>query len=193
MAHRVQATHEEPLMLGPHLRKLRLSAGWTLERLAKLIGLSRSGLCQIERGKVEPSLSTLRRLAKALNVPLARLFESSPSGGQAVVRREERKVFRLPRSNLRYELLTSDLRGKLVEFLRVELDPGLSDMPELFAHEGEEYGVVIRGTVEVSLDGITHCLRAGDSIFFLATTPHYIRNRGRSTAVMIWAISPPSY
>jgi quercetin dioxygenase-like cupin family protein len=94
---------------------------------------------------------------------------------------------------LRYELLSPDLVNKRVEFLRVELDPDPSDGPQPYAHEGEEYGIVIQGKVEIRINATTYILKAGDSIFFHATLPHYVRNAGRTKAVMVWAISPPTY
>lgn len=179
--------------LGIKIRGLRRAGGWTLEDLARSIGLSKSAISQIENGRTEPSLQTLRRLAAALKIPLAKLFETHSSIDHRVVRRDQRKVFRLPRNRLRYELLSPDLVNKRVEFLRVELDPDSNARPEPFAHEGEEYGIVIQGRAEIFIEGSTYLLEEGDSIFFHATSPHYVRNAGRKTAVMIWAISPPTY
>jgi quercetin dioxygenase-like cupin family protein len=82
--------------------------------------------------------------------------------------------------------------NKRVEFLRFELEPDPSDTPQLYAHEGEQYGVLIQGKVEIRIRDATYILKAGDSVFFDATIPHYARNVGRTKAVMIWAISPPS-
>lgn len=179
--------------LGVKIRALRKAGGWTLEDVARSIGVSKSAISQIENGRTEPSLQTLRRLAAALKIPLAKLFESHSSIDHRVVRRDQRKVFRLPRNRLRYELLSPDLVDKRVEFLRVELDPDSAEKPEPFAHEGEEYGIVIQGKAEIFVDGSTYLVEEGDSIFFYATLPHYVRNAGCKTAAMIWAISPPTY
>ena len=187
------ARGEHALELGKQIRGLRKESGWTLEDLARSIGLSKSAISQIESGKIEPSLHTLRRLAEALKIPLAKLFETRPFDNQPVVRKGERKVFHLSRNRLRYELLSPDLVNKRVEFLRVELDPDPSDGPQPYAHEGEEYGIVIQGKVEIRINATTYILKAGDSIFFHATLPHYVRNAGRTKAVMVWAISPPTY
>jgi transcriptional regulator with XRE-family HTH domain len=182
-----------PAELGVRLRGLRLQQGLTLERLARSAEMSKSAVSQIESGRIDPSLQTLRRLATCLQTPLASLFESRTSIDQRVVRRGQRKVFRMPRNRLRYELLTPDLQNKRVEFLRVEFEPAGAAVEEPYAHEGEEYGFVVQGNVEVYVDGTLYRLRPGDSIFFAAKLPHYVRGAGRRTAVMIWAISPPSY
>jgi transcriptional regulator with XRE-family HTH domain len=165
----------------------------TLGDLARTIGLSKSALSQIESGKINPSLDTLRRLAEGLKITLASLFETRTAIDNRVVRRNQRKVFHIPHNHLRYELLSPDLVGKRVEFLRVEFDPASREVPQPYTHEGEEYGIVIRGKVEIFLNGSTYVLDEGDSIFFEATTPHYVRSVGRRNAVTIWAISPPTY
>ena len=175
------------------LRALRTAQGLTLEDLARSVGLSKSALSQIESGRIDPSLETLRRLVQALKVTLASLFETRAAVDDRVVRHDQRKVFHIPRNQLRYELLSPDLVGKRVEFLRVELDPAKGEKPQPYAHEGEEYGIVIRGRVEVFVEGSTYVLGPGDSIFFHATAPHYVVNAGRRTAVTIWAIAPPTY
>ena len=119
------------------LRALRTVQGLTLEDLARSVGLSKSALSQIESGRIDPSLETLRRLVQAQKVTLASLFETRAAVDDRVVRHDQRKVFRIPRNQLRYELLSPDLVGKRVEFLRVELDPAKGEKPA-YAHEGEE-------------------------------------------------------
>lgn len=179
--------------LGSRIRKLRLECGWTLEALARSAGMSKGAVSQIESGRIDPTLQTLRRLASSLQAPIASLFETQTSIDERVVRRDQRKVFSLPWNRLRYELLTPTLQNKRIEFLRVEFDPDPDSTPEPYAHDGEEYGFVIQGTVEVCIDGATHKLGPGDSINFHATVPHFVRNAGKRKAVMIWAISPPRY
>jgi len=179
--------------LGARIRELRLQRRLTLEQLARSAQMSKSAISQIESGRIDPSLQTLRRLAACLQTPLASLFETRTSIDQRVVRRGQRKVFRIPRNRLRYELLTPDLQNKRVEFLRVEFEADGPRVEEPYTHEGEEYGYVIQGRVEVHIDGSLYRLNPGDSIFFPAKLPHYVRGAGRRKAVMIWAISPPSY
>ena len=165
----------------------------TLDDLARSVGLSKSALSQIESGRIDPSLDTLRRLAQALKITLASLFETTAAVDNRVVRRNQRKVFHIPSNHLRYELLSPDLVGKRVEFLRVEFDRGPAEKSQPYTHEGEEYGFVIRGRIEVFVDGATYILGPGDSIFFPASAPHYVHNAGRGVAVTIWAIAPPTY
>ena len=93
------------------LRALRTAQRLTLEDLARSVGLSKSALSQIESGRIDPSLETLRRLV-ALKVTLASLFETRVAVDDRVVRHDQREVFHIPRNQLRYELLSPDLVGK---------------------------------------------------------------------------------
>lgn len=184
-------SHQE---LGARIRAPRKTHGWTLDDLARSTAVSKSAISQIESGRIEPSLQTLRRLASALKIPLRRLFECPASSiDDRVVRRGQRKVSHLPKGRVRYELLSPDLVDKQVQFLRVKLETNPDGRPEPYTHGGEEYGIIIRGKVEVWIEGSTYLLRKGDSIYFRATAPHFVSNAGRDTAVTIWAISPPAY
>ena len=179
--------------LGARIRSFRQSRQWTLQALAHTVGLSKSAISQIESGRVEPSLQTLRKLAAAFRAPIASLFETVAAVDNRVLRRDARKVFRLPRNHLRYELLSPDLVNTRVEFLRVEMEPDAEKKPAPYAHEGEEYGIVVKGVVEIYVDGSTYILAEGDSIFFQATSPHYVCCADAEGAVMIWAIAPPAH
>jgi transcriptional regulator with XRE-family HTH domain len=179
--------------LGSVIRMSRRSRQLTVEALAQRAKISKSAVSQIERGRIEPSLHTLRRIASALGVPLATFFQTGVTRDRGVVRRGERRILQTRDDRLRYELLTSDLINKRVEFLRVEMDPGDRPNRELYSHGGEEYNFIIHGVVEFTVDGVAHTLRAGDSIYFDGSRPHYVRNGGRTKAELICAISPPRY
>lgn len=63
------------LALGRRLRTLRQAKGWSQERLAERADLDRSYVAGIEVGVRNPSLKALERLASALSVRLAELFD----------------------------------------------------------------------------------------------------------------------
>lgn len=70
---------EMPQILGRNLRRLRTRQGHSLERLAKLSGVSRAMLGQIETGRSAPSISLLWKITTALGVPFATLLDRYPS------------------------------------------------------------------------------------------------------------------
>lgn len=191
----------EALELGREIRALRLQAGLTLQSLARAAGVSQSLISQIERGLASPSITTLRRIAASLNVPIAALFlgsgeasngETDMLGRRLVVRRRERKGLHVPKSKIAYELLTPDLNRK-IEFIWIEYQPGAVTNPAPMSHPGEENAVCLEGSVVVTIDGQEFVLNAGDSISFDSGRPHQVENRTDRRAVLISAITPPAF
>ena len=200
------AAHDaEQVELGAKIRAIRTTeANMTIEALARAAGVSISLISQIERGRAEPSLQSLRRIGAALGVPIARFFlggedaqpgESDRLGRRLVVRRDERKHLRVPESDITWELLVPDLNRKL-EVLWGEVEPGAITPPldkDPSQHIGEEVIVVLEGRLTCLYDGDEFELGAGDSIAWDPTLPHRIENRGTKTVRMVIALTPPSF
>ena len=62
------------LRLGDRIKKLRKKRGWTQVVMAEKIGLDRSFLADVERGKRNVSILNLDLIAKGLKVSLSRLL-----------------------------------------------------------------------------------------------------------------------
>ena len=194
---------EERLALGARLRYLRRGRGLTTRELSKQSMVSASLISQIENGKENASLASLRRIAIALGLPVAELFldPSSPQsrraagtvrrGASGVVKKAERKKLHIPKSNYVIELLTPDLQGA-IEFAWFEMEPGPSEA-DLMSHAGEECALVISGTMHLHLGHEILALEEGDSIRFDSSVPHKVENRGPGTLVQISAMTPPSF
>lgn len=194
--------------LGARLRQLRHQHSLTNRQLAAMAGVSSSFISQLENGRVDASVLTLRRIAASLDVPMAEFFlgpddeqdSSVHTTSEArfeplarVVRREQRKRLQIPQSNFVFELLTPDLQGT-IEFVRFELEPG-QQQEEPMAHRrgGEECALVLAGTMHLVIGDQEYVLNAGDSCVFDPRFPHRIENRGKKKLIQISAITPPSF
>jgi len=62
--------------VGNKLRQMREARGLSIRALARQSGLSANALSMIERGRSSPSVSTLYKVAAALDVPITDLFRS---------------------------------------------------------------------------------------------------------------------
>lgn len=185
--------------LGRQVRQLRLDRGLTLEDVAARSGCSLGSLSQLERGLGNPSFATLVKMAHALSVSVGRLVELEQVTKPAVspvVRRDQRRRLNphnaVPGDGTIYELLTPDL-DRALEVIYLTVPPGSSTEATPFVHEGEEVGHILKGTQEVHVDGVTHTLAAGDSIFYPSTVPHWYRNAGEEAVEAIWIITPPTF
>src|SRR5476651_966504 len=160
---------ESKVALSYAIRTQRKKLGLTLVELAEKTKFSISYISQVERGKLTPSIATLRKLAEALRIPAGQLMlkdSGVANAPVAVVRLNERKQLAFPGSDIHYELLTPDMRRR-ASLLWVEAPPGSESGP-LFSHEGEDGVVVLKGAIEVEVGGVWHCLETGDSIYFNA-------------------------
>lgn len=63
------------ISFGKHLVKIRKNNGLSQEKLANAANVSLSQISRLERGIINPTLSTLSALAKAMNMPLATLLD----------------------------------------------------------------------------------------------------------------------
>jgi len=175
-------------MLGRRLRTLRKERGMTLTQVASEVGLSPSAISQIERGRVEPSLRTLRALSDVLEVPVFSVFVQN-SSKNLVVRKDERLQFSLPDCAATYELLTPASRRRL-EMVLTRLEPGTSTASEPLAHSGEECMHIMSGTAEVELGQQRFVLDEGDSIYIDEGVPHRVTNVGKGPLVGLWGMAP---
>ncbi|WP_233713141.1 cupin domain-containing protein [Amaricoccus solimangrovi] len=95
-------------------------------------------------------------------------------------------------SGITDELLSPNL-SRQIELPRCTFQPGSQSGTESYTHRGEEAGIVLSGTLVLWLDGEEITLRAGDSFAFASDLPHRYSNPTDTVAVVIWAITPPSY
>ena len=108
--------------VGERLRALRRSRRATLRTIAERSGLSESFLSQVERGRSSASIESLRRVADALGVSMADLFEPDGLPGPRVLRRDERpalsfgvlgkKLLLTPRPLHHLEVFAGELRDR---------------------------------------------------------------------------------
>jgi transcriptional regulator with XRE-family HTH domain len=177
--------------IGQRIRTIRTLRGLSSSELARAAGVSRGLISQIELDRANPSIDTLRKIAAALESPIAAFFDEKPQSG-LVVRQNERKTLHVPRSGLTYELLTPDL-NRQIEFIQIELEPGQGGSRHRFGHPGEEAALILEGQVHVWIADEEYILDAGDSISFNSGVPHRVANLGKKKAVLVSAITPPSF
>src|SRR5213595_4095506 len=118
--------------VGERLRAIRRSRRCTLRTVSDRSGLSESFLSQVERGQSSASIESLRRVAEALGVSMADLFEPDGVPGPRVLRRDARPA--LTFGVLGRKLLLTPRPLHHLEVFAGELDRGGSTGAEPYAH-----------------------------------------------------------
>jgi transcriptional regulator with XRE-family HTH domain len=176
---------ELPAVLGRNLRRLRTRQGHSLERLAKLSGVSRAMLSQIETGKSAPTISLLWKISTALGVPFAALLDSQRVRGTQVLRVAGAKILGSSDGKFTSRALFPFDGERKVEFYELRLAPGHTEHADAHAPGTVENLVLVEGSVEIRPGNEPACrLEPGDAILFEADTPHSYRNTGGREAVL---------
>ena len=163
-------------LLGARVRELRRDRGLTLKGLGSEAGLSHPFLSQLERGLARPSMSSVERIARALDVPVSTLWTTPRQEAAHVLRANEGVAIEHddPEAPGAIRALIADGTSLRVR----EWSGGSRSWPEVGTTTGEVFVYVVRGSLEVEVDGTVHALHEGDSLFFDGTVPHRLRRRG---------------
>jgi transcriptional regulator with XRE-family HTH domain len=157
-------------VIGQRIKELRKEKKLTLDVLAEKTGFSKSYLSQIENVRREPSIGTLTKIARVLDVDaLFLLSGAQPDSEQtdiAIVRRDRRKL--MPDAfrtwGLKYESLAYKKKDRLMDAYIVEM--GFDFPKNTKPWQGETFVYVLEGTHEFLYDGRSYILNEGDSYYF---------------------------
>jgi transcriptional regulator with XRE-family HTH domain len=180
--------------VGLKMKHARLLRGLTLKKLADLAACSESLLSRVENGSANPSIKTMHRVALALDVPVSGLFQGSDDDDDNVVLRDgERPVVEAGRGKgHRLEALIPNRRGNLLSGYINDIDPG-GGTEGVISHEGEEFGYILDGELELIVDKKKYRLRVGDSFYFRSERPHSYTNRCNKVTRVLWLNTPPTF
>jgi DNA-binding transcriptional MerR regulator/quercetin dioxygenase-like cupin family protein len=175
--------------VGTRLRQLRTTHGLSLTEVAEAVGISVGFLSAIERSHMSASVGTLRKLARYYKLNILDFFNAAAEANPRRVRPSERKQLDAG-SGVRMDLLAWG--NTVMEPHLFTIAPGAGS-GDSYAHEGEEFIFVLRGTLNISLEGEEYHLQSGDSFYFESSTPHAWRNSGKSQTVVLWVNTPPTF
>ncbi len=179
--------------LGQDIRALRKTRAMTLQDLAEAVGRSVGWLSQVERGQTTPTISDLGRIADVFGVTISFFFRSasrSPEERGTIQRADDRTAIGSLASGLSEELLSPHLSGSF-EMIQSTFAAKASGAGKPRA-DREDGGVVVQGSLTLTVGTLQTTLQAGDSFQF-AGKAYSWRNDGDVPAVVIWVISPPVY
>ncbi|KAB2331449.1 cupin domain-containing protein [Bacillus mesophilum] len=180
----------ENIDIGKKVEKYRKAKGWSSRQLAKIAEITPSMLSQIERGLANPSIQTLKVLAKALDVPTFSFLLEESNTEELIVRHNERKHMVV--ENLSYELLSPDFTGTLATAI-MNVPPNSSSSEKLLEHKGEEVAYVLQGKIKVYLNDQEYILNTGDSVKIPAYMKHKWENYFNEHASILFSVTPPAF
>ena len=174
--------------IGVRLRQLRVRRQLSLAQVAKTVGISVGFLSALERSHMSASVSTLRKLARFYKTNILGFFDPAEANIR-LVSPDKRKVLEAG-PGVRMELLAWGNTVMEPHLFRIAPQSGSG---ESYTHEGEEFLYILRGELQISLEGEDYCLQPGDSFYFESATPHRWKNPGRGETWVLWVNTPPTF
>lgn len=169
--------------VGARIRETRERQRLSLSALARLCGLSINAISRIERGENSPTVSSLHRLATALDVPITDFFHEEDSQAVVFVKRDQR--LRSHGDGVLMESLGIGLRNQQLEPFLKTIEPGAGNMSDPISHSGEKFIYCLEGEVNYCIDDVWYRLRPGDSLLFDARQPHCFRNTSGAPSTIL--------
>lgn len=193
MNEEMQAVAEKPareaseadILVGRRVRALRLERNLSLSDLGARAGISIGALSQIERGLSSLRVKVIWPLAAALSVEPSALIGdgNEPTSDLYCVRANARRSLPVHSEGIAKQLLSPP--GAALTGMIVTVEPR-GGTAEAYAHAGHEFGMVLSGEVELTVDGTNYTLRRGDSFAFKSTLLHAFRNNGKERSEILW-------
>lgn len=182
-------------VIGPrvanNLQRLRSKRHLSMDALARLTGVSRAMLAQIESGRSVPSIKVLCKIARGLKVSVAAFLDDRAFEGVAVLpAQQSKRLVSASGAFVSRALFPFDL-ARQTEFYEVRLSALSEEVSEGHGPGVQENLVVAQGVLEVSLNEERYLLSTGDSILFYADQPHRYRNPADSEAVAFLVVTHP--
>ena len=179
-------------LIGRKLKSSRLKRDKTIQELAEMSRVSSNMISRIERGLTTPSVEILMKLADALGLSLSYFVEEAEKGSTIIFTptgKGEPIFFFEDKHQI--SSLTQGLRDPGFSVFVDTLEPNCDSGDGGMVHTGEEFAMVLDGSLEFVIEGERFHLEKGDSIGFKASLPHRWINTNSHQTRVLWVVSPP--
>jgi transcriptional regulator with XRE-family HTH domain len=177
----------DPQIIGGHIRQLRLKRHVSVRTFAAQTGFSPSFISQLENGQVSPSLGSLQKIAETLGVTLGEFFAAAAKGAEEdlIVRPTDRRRLDSTWTDAHLEAVGPMGRSRRLEPVVAVFGPGGKSGKHLHSNPHEEFALVLKGRVVLTLGEEEHTLGPGDAVTLPAHAPRRWENRADDVAEIL--------
>lgn len=175
--------------IGTKIKRMRQQLHLSQAELADRCELTKGYISQLENDLTSPSISTLIDILAALGSDLAEFFKKEDDT-RVVFHADEFIEKQDGGMNLKW--IIPNAQKNEMEPVLVELEPAAETSLD-FPHEGEEFGFVLEGKVNIELGDGKYPCKKGEAFYYTADKSHRIVNSGKTIAKFIWVSTPPNF
>jgi len=183
----------ETLSIGQKIRTWRNEKDLTLQDLAKKTNLTAGYISQVEHDKSSPSIATLKRIAKALNVLIIDFFADEVIDDFKVMNQDQWTKVVLPGWEAEVKQLVRIVGSKRMQPCYTVIPPGGRSRGAPYSHPGEEFGLVLKGKMTLTVGLEVYRVGPMTSFYYSSLIPHTWKNEGSKPCAVVWVVSPPSF
>ena len=178
-------------LIGKKLKATRLRNDMTIQELAVRSNVSSNMISRIERGLTTPSVEIIVRLANSFGMSINYFVEEAEKGSTIVhTKKGQGEPIFFFEDKHQIISLTQGLRDPNFTVFFDTIEPNCGSGDGGMVHSGEEFALVVEGTLEFIVDDERFVLEEGDSIVFKASLPHRWRNLYQGKTNVLWVVSP---
>jgi len=177
--------------IGERLKRFRMVNALTQEELASRADLTKGYISQLENDTTCPSIATLKDIVDVLGISMQEFFaESAPAAD--VVFGAEARVQSTDDDGVKVELLVPGAQNRDMDPALLTLQPG-AEMELQDYHEGEEFGYLLQGRIQLRLDEQLYKVNKDECFYFASDKKHAVKNIGKTEAKILWVVTPPTF
>ena len=163
----------------------------TIQELAESSGVSSNMISRIERGLTTPSVEIIVKLANSFGMSINYFVEEAEKGSTIIhTKRGQGEPIFFFEDKHQIISLTQGIRDPNFTAFFDTIEQNCSSGDGGMVHTGEEFALVLAGSLEFVIDGAAYQLEEGDSIVFKASLPHRWRNLYAGQTRVLWVVSP---
>lgn len=183
----------DDIQVGMRVQELRKARGLSLRALAQKTGIAPGYLSAIERGQNSITIGKLKNLVSALGVTLSSFFADDGSGDNRVAYRRADLVQLSRDPKISILEVGSGRPDRKLQMTWEHYRPGADTGEDFYRTEADDTGLVLKGTMELTIEKEVHLLGPGDGYYYDLSRPHRIRNIGNDELEVITANAPATF
>lgn len=177
-------------MIGEILRKARQSKKYKISEVAAMVGVTAGCISNLEKNRLEPSLTLLRELSDKLGIPASSLIMEDAVEYVTVIRKAERSCVKFSNMPCACEVLTPlnwhRARSEELEAIQITAPAGTVISHDSFSGDTDICIYVLKGEITYHYGGNTVTVGQDGSLFIPRSNGYSIENSGPCDTVMIW-------
>jgi len=178
--------------IGQRLKAIRLTLELSQRQLARQSGVANATISQIEAGKLNPTVSMLKKVLDGIPISLGEFFGDQFETRDRVFFREA-DLREIADGGVSFRQVGNHLGNRAIQLLKECYQPGAGTGRHAITHDGEECGIVLSGRLEVTVGEERAVLGKGDAYYFKSSQPHRFHNPGNEPCELITACTPPTF